>query len=224
MWTEQYAPYLFNGDPGGRLDTTTLPNGAHVLKVVAAATKEARPRRRRVSRSRTCRRRLPRQARRLPRQPRLFRHRPRLLPRRPFPHPRRPPAVPGRSRVMLATSSSTDPYTNNPSLAQQQWMRDHWTRALVYSTYWDSRTTWFPNAWAYLDAYAIYQAVDARDAASRLDPQGRRPETSSTSRGAAPAACVRSTRPTSATRPSALPDRRRALHAGPGYKGLYSTM
>jgi hypothetical protein len=33
-WTEHYAPYVFNGD-GGRLDTTTLRDGAHTLSVEA---------------------------------------------------------------------------------------------------------------------------------------------------------------------------------------------
>ena len=37
-WTEHLAPYQFNGDPGGVLDTTTLRDGAHVLSVVAYAT------------------------------------------------------------------------------------------------------------------------------------------------------------------------------------------
>jgi hypothetical protein len=34
-WTEQYAPYQFNGDPNGKLDTTTLANGSHTLLAVA---------------------------------------------------------------------------------------------------------------------------------------------------------------------------------------------
>ena len=34
-WTEFYAPYQFNGDPDGRLATTTLTNGGHVLTVIA---------------------------------------------------------------------------------------------------------------------------------------------------------------------------------------------
>ena len=34
-WTEQLAPYQYAGDPNGRLDTTTLTNGAHVLAVTA---------------------------------------------------------------------------------------------------------------------------------------------------------------------------------------------
>jgi len=34
-WTEQIAPYQYAGDPNGRLDTTALANGAHVLTVTA---------------------------------------------------------------------------------------------------------------------------------------------------------------------------------------------
>jgi Bacterial Ig domain len=34
-WTEAYAPYYFNGDPNGRLDTTTLSNSTHTLLAVA---------------------------------------------------------------------------------------------------------------------------------------------------------------------------------------------
>ena len=33
LWTEHYARYMFNGDPDGRLDTTTLTNGTHTLEV-----------------------------------------------------------------------------------------------------------------------------------------------------------------------------------------------
>lgn len=34
-WTENAAPYQYNGDPGGLLDTTTLADGPHTLQVVA---------------------------------------------------------------------------------------------------------------------------------------------------------------------------------------------
>ena len=37
-WTEAYSPYQFKGDPNGALDTWTLSNGSHVLKVIAYAT------------------------------------------------------------------------------------------------------------------------------------------------------------------------------------------
>jgi hypothetical protein len=30
-WTEMTAPYVYNGDPGGLLDTNTLTNGTHTL-------------------------------------------------------------------------------------------------------------------------------------------------------------------------------------------------
>ena len=36
-WTEALAPYQFNGDPNGALDTTALDNGGHTLAVLARA-------------------------------------------------------------------------------------------------------------------------------------------------------------------------------------------
>jgi hypothetical protein len=36
-WTEQTAPYQYNGDPNGLLDTTTLSDGTHVVSVIAYA-------------------------------------------------------------------------------------------------------------------------------------------------------------------------------------------
>ena len=143
MWTEQYSPYLFNGDPGGRLDTTTLPNGAHVLKVVAAATNG--------SSAQTTASVQVANVSASPPPPTT------TLPPTTPPAPSTTTGGAGQVSVMLATSSSTDPYTNNPSPEQEQWMRDHWARAVVYSTYWDSRTRWFPNGWGYLDAYALYR-------------------------------------------------------------------
>lgn len=38
QWTEAYAPYQFDGDPSGVLDTTALSNGSHVLGLVAYAS------------------------------------------------------------------------------------------------------------------------------------------------------------------------------------------
>jgi hypothetical protein len=62
----------------------------------------------------------------------------------------------GHILYMEATGTDTDAYTNNPTTATQQWMRDHWDRALVFTSYWDSRLSWYPNAWVYQDSYAIY--------------------------------------------------------------------
>jgi|GEM_PF-1716917 len=62
----------------------------------------------------------------------------------------------GHINFMEKTAPETDTYTNNPTATTQQWMRDHWTRALVFSTYWDTKLSWYPNGWAYADSYAIY--------------------------------------------------------------------
>jgi hypothetical protein len=36
-------------------------------------------------------------------------------------------------------------------------MREHYARMKTWSPYFDSRLDWYPNAWAYRDAYAIYR-------------------------------------------------------------------
>jgi len=41
--------------------------------------------------------------------------------------------------------------------SQQQWMRDHFFRMSVYSPFFDSKTSWYPNAWGYVDLYALYK-------------------------------------------------------------------
>src|SRR5213078_3744846 len=38
LWTERFAPYRFNGDPTGTLDTRLLANGPHTLGVTANGT------------------------------------------------------------------------------------------------------------------------------------------------------------------------------------------
>jgi hypothetical protein len=52
--------------------------------------------------------------------------------------------------------SAFDRFTKAPSAAQQGWMRDHYWRMKAYAPYFDSRTSWYGNAWFYKDAYAIY--------------------------------------------------------------------
>jgi hypothetical protein len=63
----------------------------------------------------------------------------------------------GRINFTKAAESDFDSYTSAPSTARTQWMRDHYWRMRAYSPYFDSRTAWYPNAWAYMDAYAIYR-------------------------------------------------------------------
>jgi hypothetical protein len=62
----------------------------------------------------------------------------------------------GRVCVTMGAGSSFNGYTQSPSLAQQQWMQDHYWRMRVYAPYFDSRLSWFPDAWFYQDLYAVY--------------------------------------------------------------------
>jgi hypothetical protein len=70
----------------------------------------------------------------------------------------------GRVHFMQSAESDFDVYTGNPSVAQQQWMRDHYARMKTWAPYFDSRLGWYPNAWAYRDAYAIYRTSDRASA------------------------------------------------------------
>jgi len=36
------------------------------------------------------------------------------------------------------------------------WIRSHFSRMITYAPFFDSRTRWYPGAWAYRDAYALY--------------------------------------------------------------------
>jgi hypothetical protein len=54
-------------------------------------------------------------------------------------------------------TSSFDRYSRRPSARRQAWMRAHYWRMRAYSPYFDSRTRWYPNAWFYRDAYALYR-------------------------------------------------------------------
>ena len=63
------------------------------------------------------------------------------------------------ARLGRSTSSRA---TRSPD--QRQWMRDHYARMKAWSPYFDSRLDWYPNAWAYRDAYAIYRTSDRASA------------------------------------------------------------
>src|SRR5262245_15341624 len=66
------------------------------------------------------------------------------------------PRVPeGQVRFYNIADSEFDPYSAHPSSSDQAWMRDHYTRMQTYSPYFDSRLSWFPNAWVYKDSFAI---------------------------------------------------------------------
>jgi hypothetical protein len=63
----------------------------------------------------------------------------------------------GRAHLMQGADTNFDAFTRSPTDAQRQWMRDHYSRMRTWAPYFDSRLGWYPNAWAYKDAYAIYR-------------------------------------------------------------------
>jgi Hypothetical glycosyl hydrolase family 15 len=66
----------------------------------------------------------------------------------------------GVARFVVRTDPSWDKFTKNPSPDMQSWFRSKVWRMEVYSTYWDSRLAWYPNAWVYINLYAIYVDSD----------------------------------------------------------------
>jgi hypothetical protein len=62
----------------------------------------------------------------------------------------------GTVHFMRMADSSFDQYTKNPSPEEQAWLRTHMWRMGVWSPYFDSKTSWYPNGWVYDDSYAIY--------------------------------------------------------------------
>ncbi len=63
-------------------------------------------------------------------------------------------------KFFVGASSGFDQWTRSPSLEEQAWMREHYFRMMTYSSYFDSRLSWYPNAWVYRDAYAVYRDSD----------------------------------------------------------------
>ncbi|MBL8210688.1 MAG: NPCBM/NEW2 domain-containing protein [Bryobacterales bacterium] len=62
----------------------------------------------------------------------------------------------GKARFARRITSDWDRYTNAPNASQQDWLRRNiWRMSGVFSPYFDSRLSWFPNAWIYIDLYAI---------------------------------------------------------------------
>ena len=61
----------------------------------------------------------------------------------------------GAVTFAMRTGTWFDQYTDNPSSSTQAWLRDHFWRMQSTSPYFDSRLSWFPNAWVYLDLYGV---------------------------------------------------------------------
>jgi hypothetical protein len=62
----------------------------------------------------------------------------------------------GTVHFVRSADSAFDSFTGSPSAQEQAWLREHMWRMTVWSPYFDSRTSWYPNGWVYDDAYAIY--------------------------------------------------------------------
>jgi hypothetical protein len=67
-------------------------------------------------------------------------------------------AAEGHINFVKRTAPADDAYTSNPSPATIQFMNASWSRLVTFPSYWDqnSKLSWYPNAWAYDDSYAIY--------------------------------------------------------------------
>lgn len=63
---------------------------------------------------------------------------------------------PGAVNFLEYAQSNFDPFTANPTAAQEQWMRNNFAAMVVWSPYFDNKTSWYPNAYVYQDLYAIY--------------------------------------------------------------------
>lgn len=66
---------------------------------------------------------------------------------------------PGCVHFAMRTDSNFDVYTNNPS-TYKTWLNSHFWRMQTSAGYFDGKLSWFPNAWAYVDAYAVYPSSD----------------------------------------------------------------
>jgi Hypothetical glycosyl hydrolase family 15 len=62
----------------------------------------------------------------------------------------------GTVHTVKWTDSAFSQYLEAPSPTSQAWMKSHFWRMGTYSPYFDSKTSWYPNGWVYLDAYALY--------------------------------------------------------------------
>ena len=61
----------------------------------------------------------------------------------------------GEVRFVTFANAAFDFFTANPTPDQQAWMRSHYWRLVAFSPYFDSRLSWFPNAWVYKDLYGV---------------------------------------------------------------------
>src|ERR1017187_6998384 len=62
---------------------------------------------------------------------------------------------PGHVNYLEYAQSAFDQFTDAPASAMQQWLQKEFASMVVFSPYFDTRTSWFPNAYVYQNLYAI---------------------------------------------------------------------
>jgi hypothetical protein len=62
----------------------------------------------------------------------------------------------GKVNFFRLSNPTLDPSLTNTPPAQQKFFNSHFTRMGVFSPYFDSRSSWYPNGLIYQDLYAIY--------------------------------------------------------------------
>ncbi|MFP5362529.1 MAG: discoidin domain-containing protein [Thermoleophilia bacterium] len=67
----------------------------------------------------------------------------------------------GSVRFVKPASADFDAYTAAPTLSQSTSMRERYWRMRTYAPYFDTRLSWYGDAWSYQNAYAIYRGREA---------------------------------------------------------------
>jgi hypothetical protein len=66
----------------------------------------------------------------------------------------------GEVRLIKRMTSSFDSVVTAPSASTVQWLNEHFYRMEVFSTFFDDKTSFYPNGWVYSDAAVIYVGSD----------------------------------------------------------------
>lgn len=61
----------------------------------------------------------------------------------------------GAVRFFVDAKANFDEWTEDPSESDKQFMQQNYYRMQAYSSYFDDRLEWYPNAWVYKDSYAL---------------------------------------------------------------------
>src|ERR1700733_16011745 len=64
----------------------------------------------------------------------------------------------GKVRFVMRIDPSIDPFVGSGNPYYEQWIRTHWWRMMVYSTWFDNKTRWYSGGLLYKDCSGIYPA------------------------------------------------------------------